>query len=268
MKTTLVLFVLLVAAPMALAQAPDAVPTPAGGTPAADEASPNGVNNWGPDPIITWVPAASFTPRYTNAQWAYQAHHYYARTGGTNMAWEANVDLPNGAYLVGFRVYYYDNEAANGLSVHFVEFTYDPGTHTPGTNVVTSFVSEGASTNYRDTFADANKRILLRDSTTGDTNHYTLVVELPTSINVQFKGVRLWWLREPSPKPATATFSDVPTDHMFHQFVEALAASGITAGCASAPLRFCPDDPVTRGQMAVFLSSALGLHWSAEVVVQ
>lgn len=63
-----------------------------------------------------------------------------------------------------------------------------------------------------------------------------------------------------SPSPATATFGDVPTGHPFFQFVEALAASGITAGCGGG--NFCPDSPLTRGQMAAFLSKALGLHWA------
>jgi hypothetical protein len=62
-----------------------------------------------------------------------------------------------------------------------------------------------------------------------------------------------------SPAPASATFGDVPTGHPFFQFVEALVASGITAGCGGG--NYCPEDPVTRGQMAVFLSAALGLHW-------
>jgi hypothetical protein len=62
-----------------------------------------------------------------------------------------------------------------------------------------------------------------------------------------------------SPAPPFATFADVPTDHPFFQFVEALAASGITAGCGSG--NFCPDAPLTRGQMAVFLSKGLGLQW-------
>ena len=56
-----------------------------------------------------------------------------------------------------------------------------------------------------------------------------------------------------------ATFADVDTAHPFFQFVEALAASGITGGCGDG--NFCPDAPLTRGQMAVFLSTALGLHF-------
>ena len=38
--------------------------------------------------------------------------------------------------------------------------------------------------------------------------------------------------------------------------IDALAASGITAGCASRPVRFCPDSQVTRAQMATFLARA------------
>jgi hypothetical protein len=62
-----------------------------------------------------------------------------------------------------------------------------------------------------------------------------------------------------SPAPVVATFADVPTDDPFFQFVEALAASGITVGCGGG--NFCPDQPLTRGQMAVFLAKALGLHF-------
>jgi hypothetical protein len=64
-----------------------------------------------------------------------------------------------------------------------------------------------------------------------------------------------------SPAPATATFNDVPTSHPFFQFIEALAASGITGGCNASPPLYCPDAPLTRGQMAVFLAKGLGLHF-------
>lgn len=43
-------------------------------------------------------------------------------------------------------------------------------------------------------------------------------------------------------------------------FIEAIAARGITSGCnPPANDRFCPQAPVTRQQMAVFLDRALGL---------
>ena len=76
-----------------------------------------------------------------------------------------------------------------------------------------------------------------------------------------FAWVEVWWHRTVSPAPATASFNDVPTNHPFFQFVEALKASGITGGCGDGT-NYCPDSPLTRGQMAVFLAKALGLHWA------
>ena len=78
---------------------------------------------------------------------------------------------------------------------------------------------------------------------------------------MRIRQVRLLYRRQVSPAPTAATFGDVPVAHPFFQFVEALAASGITAGCGSG--NYCPDAPLTRGQMAVFLAKALGLHWPA-----
>jgi hypothetical protein len=63
-----------------------------------------------------------------------------------------------------------------------------------------------------------------------------------------------------SPAPAVATFGDVPVGRPQHQYIEALVASGITAGCGGG--NYCPDAPLTRGQMAVFLSKGLGLHFA------
>ena len=71
--------------------------------------------------------------------------------------------------------------------------------------------------------------------------------------------VIIGYVLQVSPAPGNATFADVPKSHPFFQYIEALAASGITAGCGGG--KFCPDKPLTRGQMAVFLSKALGLQW-------
>lgn len=74
-------------------------------------------------------------------------------------------------------------------------------------------------------------------------------------------GMIVGYVLQVSPAPGTATFNDVPTSHPFFQFIEALHKSGITAGCSASPLLYCPDAPLTRGQMAVFLAKALGLQW-------
>lgn len=62
-----------------------------------------------------------------------------------------------------------------------------------------------------------------------------------------------------SPAPGSATFGDVPTSDGAFQYVEALVAAGITAGCGGG--NYCPDSFVTRRQMAVFIAKALGLDW-------
>jgi hypothetical protein len=49
-------------------------------------------------------------------------------------------------------------------------------------------------------------------------------------------------------------------DGVLENAIDKLAAAGITTGCnPPANDRFCPNQPVTRGEMAVFLTRALGL---------
>lgn len=59
------------------------------------------------------------------------------------------------------------------------------------------------------------------------------------------------------PPPATGVFDDVPPGDPFAPWIEALADSGITGGCGTEPPLYCPDDPVSRAQMAIFLLKAL-----------
>jgi len=52
------------------------------------------------------------------------------------------------------------------------------------------------------------------------------------------------------------TFDDVAAGHWAFSFIEALRESGITRGCGNG--NYCPEAPVTRAQMAVFLER--GMH--------
>jgi len=52
-------------------------------------------------------------------------------------------------------------------------------------------------------------------------------------------------------------FNDVPADYWAAAWIEQLATEGITSGCAGG--NYCPEAPVTRAQMAVFLGRAFGL---------
>ncbi len=64
--------------------------------------------------------------------------------------------------------------------------------------------------------------------------------------------------------PPGGSFLD--DDEMWQEpYIEALAASGVTRGCnPPADDRFCPDQSVTRGQVASFLVRALGLPAAQE----
>ncbi len=54
------------------------------------------------------------------------------------------------------------------------------------------------------------------------------------------------------------TFEDVnPSTHWAWAFIERLYAENITGGCRLSPLAYCPEDQVTRAQMAVFLEKAI-----------
>ena len=87
-----------------------------------------------------------------------------------------------------------------------------------------------------------------------------LNVEQAANPNPQyFAWVEVRWHRTVSPPPAIASFNDVPTNHPFFQYIEAIHAAGITAGCGGG--NFCPDQPITRKQEAAFIAKALGLHW-------
>ena len=60
--------------------------------------------------------------------------------------------------------------------------------------------------------------------------------------------------------PATGTiFADVSADAFAAAWIEDLYNRGITAGCLTDPLRYCPDRPVSRGEMAAFLVRTFGL---------
>ena len=56
-----------------------------------------------------------------------------------------------------------------------------------------------------------------------------------------------------------AGFDDVEPSGVHAEAIEALYGARITVGCASEPLRYCPDRPVTRAQMAAFLYRARDL---------
>ncbi|HTY40367.1 MAG TPA: hypothetical protein VMH79_00705, partial [Thermoanaerobaculia bacterium] len=60
-----------------------------------------------------------------------------------------------------------------------------------------------------------------------------------------------------APPACEGIFADVPCPGAFADWIEDLANRQITGGCGNGD--FCPDNPNTRGQMAVFLTKTFGL---------
>jgi hypothetical protein len=56
------------------------------------------------------------------------------------------------------------------------------------------------------------------------------------------------------PSSTGLIFTDVPVDFWASKWIEQLADEGITSGCA--PGLYCPNNPITRAQMAIFLLRA------------
>ncbi len=59
------------------------------------------------------------------------------------------------------------------------------------------------------------------------------------------------------PTCGTPVFGDVPASSPFCKWIEELARRGVVGGCGGG--NYCPTNPVTRGQMGVFLTLTFGL---------
>jgi S-layer homology domain len=173
--------------------------------------------------------------------------------------------LPNGALITQVGFYVRDDDSSsdfNGNLCHtFVESNTGSSLQFDCEAAITTMGVPGETlvfANY-----DPPLPILYRYDADGDGDsdvvNYFLQWYASNADDVAIRACRIRWKRQVSPAPATATFNDVPTSHPFFPFVEALAASGISAGCGTDI--YCPNAPLTRGQMAVFLAKALGLHW-------
>jgi hypothetical protein len=166
----------------------------------------------------------------------------------------ASPHLPGGAFMTAISISYCDT---NSVGQHLLVDMYDCDAYGGNCAPMWQFNSGAfpgcpmvnTAYGYFNYTVDNLNRQLLFDVTFQATDGSNTLTAVALGYSLQV-----------SPPPATATFNDVPTGHPYFQFVEALAAAGITAGCGGG--NYCPDNPLTRGQMAVFLAKALGLNWS------
>ena len=198
--------------------------------------------------IYDWIPITEFNPDNTGFGLVYDGGGFYHAEGtNANPFFMATVRLPNGAIWDGVTIFYYDNDAS-----HDLEFLVERYYGVNSSQQVTQIFSSGQP-GYASAYLPVGLTIDHAN------NFYVVGVNIDLSPTLQFRAARIEYHLQVSPAPGTATFSDVPTNYWAFQYIEALAASGITAGCGGG--NFCPGAPVTRDQMAVFLAKALGLHF-------
>ncbi|MEX1245360.1 MAG: S-layer homology domain-containing protein [Thermoanaerobaculia bacterium] len=63
------------------------------------------------------------------------------------------------------------------------------------------------------------------------------------------------------PPNCSGIFGDVTCPSLFADWIEQLYAENVTGGCSASPLLYCPTNPNTRGQMAVFLVKTFSLNY-------
>lgn len=178
---------------------------------------------------------------------------------GISQAGIAQFQLPDGARIEGMEIWAFDSDPDYFLTFDLLEFCQDVGFNGPTITGLATAMTTGSAGRAHISAAVPGFTVNNRDC-----GYSVRVVFAPATLpcrfdKLQLEKLALRWSRQVSPPPASATFTDVPLDHPFSQYVEALVKSGITGGCGGG--NFCPDNPLTRGQMAVFLAKGLGLSW-------
>jgi hypothetical protein len=185
--------------------------------------------------------------------WGYPGTGARYMPTGNPLAGFASVHLPNGAVVTrielqgcdfsatgDLRATLFSNATAGGIEAETVHGLVET-TGSPGCGYFSASLPPATASNEARAY-------------------YVQVSHGSNDPNTRFSAVRLFYHLQVSPSPAVATFPvDVPTTHPFFRFIVALAAAGITGGCG--PGAYCPDAALTRGQMAVFFATALGLHF-------
>ena len=216
-----------------------------------------GAPRWGTqDRILSHIPFTDFDPENSGTTYfQYSTPSTLGRyaTSILNRAFVAIAKVPSGALLTYVELDYCDTSPTYGVDLIVNECTYQGGdcftlaflssdTGSLGCHLVTKDLTPQGYT------MDNNARELLLIASTKAGDETTVL-----------NGVYIGYKLQISQAPALPTFADVPTTHPYYRAIEALVSAGITVGCGGS--NFCPGQNLTRGEMAVFLARALGLHF-------
>ncbi|HEY7112158.1 MAG TPA: S-layer homology domain-containing protein [Thermoanaerobaculia bacterium] len=172
---------------------------------------------------------------------------------GGGAAYSAVAHVPSGALVTYLELDYCDTNPAGNVSLELFRCNYLGMDCHSMSSLSSSTGAAGCHVATDD---------LTAQGFTMDNNASELVLYAGTSggdDRTSFSGAYIGYKLQISPAPASPTFGDVSPSNQYYRAIEALAAAGITGGCGSG--NFCPNQNVTRGEMAAFLARALGLHF-------
>jgi S-layer homology domain len=237
-----------------------------------DIAAPAVANAFGPDYQTLFIGAAAFQHLSNSSgyeiDWTTDGYLSYTDESFLGV-FVAPLQLPAGAEIQMICTYFLDTAPVGTATTYLeaVKVVYGgTGTPLPGVVPVWGPISNDTDAGYNAACSAGSYTFRTYKDVDSDGLEEDVVHRLRVDMTETGDGrlalgaVKVIWRRQVSPAPSAASFADVPASHQFFQFIEALAASGITEGCGGGS--YCPDNPLTRGQMAVFLAKALGLHWS------
>lgn len=223
--------------------------------------------SFGPTLSVLVVPAAAFTTSSSNAfeRDSLDYMNFTAGIGGTRFAW-APLPLPPGARIRTVCAFLYDNNPTYGAQM-MLQAIRRGDTLESTLPLVTTWATMFSSGTNEYLRACQNVDVTVRawtdENEDGYQEFWSWVLRASTDFadsSLRFGGAYILWQRQVSPPPDEASFQDVPEDHPLFAYVEALRTAGISQPCDLAN-NFCPDNPMTRGQMAMWLAKALGTFW-------
>ena len=227
---------------------PLAAQTAGAASPPAQRLDPRAYGtNWS----VNRIGSADFAPSNSLTGYAYDGTALYSTSPGGYF--HAAVHVPSGALLEYIYLDYCALVIGGDVWAWLRSCDHDDPWSCTQLAFVTSITQSVCTAAYQD---------LSPSNYTVNNNTKDLYVEVQTKggyLDSSFTGVSIYYQLQVSPAPATATFADVPTNYIYFRAIEALASAGITSGCGGG--NFCPNQAVTRGEMAKFLAVALGLAW-------
>jgi len=207
--------------------------------------------DWGTKSVIIQrAHAFAFAPSFSTQGLGVFQNGRYATTGAGAKEFIAPLDLPSGALVYSIALLACED----------------------GTGTITGFLDQialGSLATVNPLLSIATQSgqgcqdpgVIAPFTIDNQNNLYQLrvVIDGPAGSGLRFYDVSVAYQLQISPAPASPTFGDVPVTHTYFRAIEAFAASGITGGCGNG--NYCPNQFVTRGEMAAFFARALGLHF-------